>query len=103
MSDRLKQLQDFLLERPGDGFLRHALALEYVKLGQDDQALSTWIELLKDQPDYVGSYYHLGKLHERKQNLDEAESTYKKGIEAANAVGDRHAAGELNTALMLLD
>ena len=34
--------------------------------------------LIKDHPDYVGTYYHLGKLYEKNQEPDKAIETYKK-------------------------
>ena len=101
--DRKERLWAFLREHPEDLFTRHALAMEYIKEGDDGQAreLLEWV-LAKDSA-YIGSYYHLGKLLERQGDHSAAEAVYRRGIEAAGKAGDHHAMGELNTALILLD
>ena len=101
--DRKERLWAFLQEHPEDLFTRHALAMEYVKLGQDKEARELLEALLAKDPSYIGSYYHLGKLLERQGDLVAAEAVYRRGIEEAGKAGDRHAMGELNTALLLLD
>ena len=56
---------EFMKEKPGDSFVKHALALEYIKLGNDVEAGKLFITLLENDPGYIGSYYHLGKLRSR--------------------------------------
>ncbi len=87
-----------LQQQPKDSFLRHALALEYSKAGDDAAAQQLFEELLGDSPDYVGSYYHLGKLLERNSQPEQALAWYVKGMAAAEKAGDRHALGELRGA-----
>lgn len=94
-SPRLKQLLAFLEDNPKDAFLRFALAKEYEGLGVDDQALATYLQLVESDPSYVGTYYHLGKLYEKQEELDKAFHTYKKGMTVAKAAGDQHALSEL--------
>ena len=91
-------LKEYLLATPGDAFLQHALALEYIKLGDDAEARRTFEELLGREPGYVGSYYHLAKLLERTGEQSLAIEWYEKGMEAAKAAGDKHAYGELKSA-----
>lgn len=93
--ERIEKLKFFLQENPGDGFLKHALALQYVKMGDDIRAQNIWVELLEAQPDYVGSYYHLGKLYERKGEEQQAIKVYEKGMEMAKIANDNHAYNEL--------
>lgn len=97
--ERIEKIKAFLQENPGDSFLKHALALEYVKIGDDTTAQNVWEELLHSQPGYVGSYYHLAKLHERKGEEQRAINAYEKGMEIAKASGDNHAYNELRAAL----
>jgi Tfp pilus assembly protein PilF len=78
--ERIEQLKKFLEANPADSFLRHALALEYIKLGDDETARRIFEGLLADEPGYVGSYYHLGKLFERNDDNDKAIEWYQKGI-----------------------
>ena len=101
--DRKERLWAFLREHPEDLFTRHALAMEYIKTGDDKDARELLEEVLTRDPGYIGSYYHLGKLLERQGDSAGAEAVYQRGIEAATKAGDRHAAGELTTALNLLD
>lgn len=97
--DRIARIKEFLKDSPNDSFLKHALALEYIKLGDDNAARSLFEELLAFEPGYVGSYYHLGRLLERSGLPQEAIATYEKGMEMAKAAGDRHAYSELQAAL----
>ncbi|HVG41505.1 MAG TPA: hypothetical protein VM888_07820 [Chitinophagaceae bacterium] len=96
--DRIEKLKEFLATAPNDAFIMHALALEYVKKGEDDTAQELFVTLLKHHVNYVGSYYHLGKLLERKQNVDEALKVYEKGMQIAKEIGDNHAFSELKGA-----
>lgn len=96
--NRIEKLKEFLNTSPNDNFLRHALALEYVKLGNDAAARALFESILQESPDYVGSYYHLGKLYERNGETDAALSVYEKGIAEAKRVNNRHAYSELQAA-----
>ncbi|TAD82007.1 MAG: hypothetical protein EAY75_16855 [Bacteroidetes bacterium] len=96
--ERIHKLQTMLQQQPGDAFLQHALALELVKAGDDEAARQRFELLLQQQPDYLGSYYHLGKLLERQQQWQAALDTYTKGMAVAKAAGDRHSHAELEGA-----
>ena len=96
---RLEQLKQFLLNEPEDSFLKYAIATEYIKLEQLDKALNYFTELVTTDENYVGTYYHLGKLYEKLNRKDDAESTYKKGLMIARKAGNMHAASELQQAL----
>ncbi|MEL6717249.1 MAG: tetratricopeptide repeat protein [Bacteroidota bacterium] len=102
-SKRLTQIQQFLAETPNDPFLLFALAKEYEKLEQHEQAHSYYLRLTQEHPDYVGTYYHLGRLQVSFGQYEEALSTYEKGMEIAKAVGDRHAYAELAGAKMEIE
>ena len=97
--DRMAQIKSMLNDAPDDLFLKHALALEFVKRGNDEAARRLFEEILQANPDYTGSYYHLGKLYERQQQIHLAKETYQQGIAAASKEGDVHAANELRSAL----
>lgn len=102
-SNRLQQLLSLLNESPNDSFLLFAIAKEYEKAGDDPQALKYYQLLETTAPDYVGLYYHLGKLYERQGAYQTAFEKYNRGIEAARKAGDRHAEGELATARMIVE
>lgn len=97
--ERIEQIRQMLADAPEDLFLKHALALEYIKSEQDEKAQLLFEEILNTDPEYIGSYYHLGKLYERKRLGLRAGEIYEKGILMAMAAGDHHAAGELRSAL----
>lgn len=96
---RIEKLQEFLQATPGDSFLQHALALEFIKTGNDAEARRLFYNILENEPGYVGSYYHLGKLLERVSEFEEAVQVYQKGIAQAQAAGDQHSRMELQAAL----
>lgn len=98
--DRLEQLLQFHEEDPDDAFTRFAIAEEYRKRGQTKKALSFFEALVEEKPEYVGTYYHLGKLYERIDRTEEAIATYQKGIQAAQEQRDTHARSELQDALL---
>jgi Tfp pilus assembly protein PilF len=97
--NRIEQIHEFLKDRPGDPFLTHALALEYIKIEETLKARSLFEELLNRHPDYVGSYYHLAGLLAGMGEKEMAVEWYEKGMAAARAAGDRHALNELQNAL----
>ena len=94
-SDRLTQLLDFLKNSPGDAFILFAIAKEHEGLGNQEEALKHYLELTEKQPDYVGTYYHLGKLYEKQGAFEKAFSTYKTGMQVAKKMGDQHILSEL--------
>jgi Tfp pilus assembly protein PilF len=98
MVDRVEKLKEFLGQNPADSFVQHALALEYIKAGDDDAAQKLFEDILQREPTYVGSYYHLAKLFERNGNNEAAIKWYEKGMEAAKKAGENHAYNELRSA-----
>lgn len=96
--DRIAKIKEFLVANPADNFLRHALALEYMKLGEDAAARELFEAILTESPDYVGSYYHLAKLLEKMEEREQAIQWYEKGMAAAKQAGDNHAYSELQAA-----
>ncbi len=93
--NRIEKLQELLQKMPRDNFLRHALALEYIKLGNNADAKILFEAILNESPDYIGSYYHLGKLLERQGETSAAIEWYEKGLNAAKKANDNHAYNEL--------
>ena len=96
--ERIERLKAFLVTNPKDSFVKHALALEYIKLNDDVQAKALFEEVLQNDPNYIGSYYHLGKLLERSSDAPGALAIYEKGMQKAQELGERHAYGELRGA-----
>lgn len=97
---RLEQLQKYLADQPNDAFLLFAIAKEYEGLGDKQHALNHYLTLRETTPQYVGLYYHLGKLYERLGESEQALATYKKGMIVAKQEKDMHAYNELAGAKM---
>ena len=93
--DRIEKLKEFLQAKPDDSFVQHALALEYVKLGDDEQARNLFENILTRDANYIGSYYHLGKLFEKMDRREEAIKWYEQGLLKSKEAGDNHAYNEL--------
>lgn len=100
--ERLKSLFDLLKNNEKDSFLNFAIAQEYLTMGNKKEALIYFEKLLANDPDYIGTYYHLGKLYEEfgKNNL--AINTYQKGLKITRQQKDMHAHQELESALSLI-
>ena len=98
MSDRIEKLKSFLKDSPKDCFLNHALALEYVKTGDEENARSYFETNLTNDAGYVATYYHFAKLLERIGQREQAIKIYETGMEQAKAAKDMHSYSELQSA-----
>lgn len=96
--DRLKQLQEFLLTDPKDPFLWYALAMEFHNGSAYQDAIKHYKYLLEHFPDYIGTYYHFGRLYLETNDIPNALNIYKKGIYIAKKSKDTHALRELKEA-----
>ncbi|MCS6928099.1 MAG: tetratricopeptide repeat protein [Saprospiraceae bacterium] len=103
MSERLRQLITFWQANPTDAFLLFAIAKEYEKAGNDAEALAWYERLRSTDPQYLGLYYHLGRLYERLGRLPEAIETYRTGMRLARESGDAHTWSEINAARLEID
>ncbi|SET13814.1 tetratricopeptide repeat protein [Hymenobacter actinosclerus] len=95
---RLQQLLAFYEDDPSDAFTIYALATEYRET-EPETAMRYYQTLLDQHPDYVGTYYHAGKMLQHLQKPDEAEKVYQKGLRVARKAGQLHAASEIQQAL----
>jgi Tfp pilus assembly protein PilF len=100
--DRLDTLLSFLEMDPDDLFTRFAIAMEHAKHGNDAEAERWFLDILKRDERYIGVYYHLGGVYERRDSVFEAKNIYTRGIGLARSMGEHHAASELEAALLEL-
>ncbi len=96
MTDRLKQLQQFLTEDPTDPFNLYALALEYQKVNIL-KAKEIFDQLLKEHEDYIPTYYHAGNLHLNLNLIQEAKAILEKGISKAKQKNELKAMREMQS------
>ena len=102
MKSRIEQLQAFLKDDINDSFLRYGLALEYVRVKENDTAKDCFLKLIKDDENYIASYYQLGKLYESLNEVEIAMRIYKNGIEIAQKMENRKTLIELQEAYNML-
>lgn len=100
--DRLDTLRSFLDIDPDDLFTRFAIAMEYVKRGDDAEAERWFLDILNRDERYVGVYYHLGGVYEHRGSMETAKAVYTRGIQLARSMGEHHTASELEAALLEL-
>jgi tetratricopeptide (TPR) repeat protein len=96
---RIDLLKGFLQDNPNDSFSRYALALEFVKLNQLDDARREFETVRDNDPDYLATYYQLGQLFTQLGLRHEAEKTFRTGITVAVKQRDSHTQSELEAAL----
>lgn len=99
---KIKQLARQIKNNPGDSFSKFALALEFRKEGEFKNARILFEDILSSDPDYVGVYYHLGKLYEALDRLNDAKELYQKGILIADKQQKSRTKKELKEALQQL-
>ncbi len=95
--ERIKQLELFHQEDPNDPFVIYALATEHL-VSNKSKSRELFDLLLKDHPDYIGTYYHAAALYAELGEKEKAENIYKEGISKAEKLKDHHALKELKSA-----
>lgn len=100
---RKQQIEDMLAEEPDDVELRYMLAMEYVSEGDDKGAVRCFEDLLARTGDYPPAFHQCGRALHRLGRLGEARAVLERGISAALAKGDQHAAGEMQDLLENLE
>ena len=97
--ERIAKLKALLELDPNDSFSRYALALEFVAIDKNAEALTLLENLLQRDSSYVAAYQQLGYLYQKLRRSEEAVSAFRRGIEIAAQQGDHHAQSEMQDAL----
>jgi tetratricopeptide (TPR) repeat protein len=98
-SPRIEILKQLLAQDPTSSFARYGLAMEFVKSGALEDAVSEFEAILNADPAYSAAYFHGGQTLEKLGRLDEARDFYRRGIGATH---DPHARSEMQAALDIL-
>jgi predicted Zn-dependent protease len=86
-----------LVGTPRDGaLLRFSLGNEYVKLGDHGNAIAHLREAVARDPEYSAAWKLLGRALAETNAPAEALEVYRRGIEVAQARGDKQAAKEMS-------
>ena len=100
---RIPRLEQIIVDNPNDTFCLFALAKEYEKENMLDKSLQLFEKLLVVDEDYIGAYYHLGKVYEQLKEIKKALNIYEAGIQIAKKLNDMHALSELQNSKMNLE
>ncbi len=103
MSNRLELIAEMLEKNPDDTFLNYAAALEHKSNDEPKKAIKIFKKIVDQDPEYLPTYYQLGKLLEGQGKTEHAIEVYKKGAVLARQKNDLKAMGELSEALLILD
>ncbi|MEX2573204.1 MAG: hypothetical protein WD317_02865 [Balneolaceae bacterium] len=106
MSENKKNIQrlaGYVSKNPDDSFSKFALALELLKNNQGGKALVLFESIYERDPDYLGIYYHLGKLYQDLHRGIKAETCFREGIDLAEKQNERQTLSELKEALRMLE
>jgi tetratricopeptide (TPR) repeat protein len=103
MENRKKWIENMLQSQPNDPFLWYALALEHQKEENYPTTIEIFEKLVQKHPDYLPTFYQLGKAYEIIGEQEKAVDTFLEGKRLAKKNGDLKAAGELSEALMMHD
>lgn len=96
---KVSRLAKAIKKDPEDIFSKFALALELLKEGRVKKAQILFEAVLRQDPEYLGVYYHLGKLYQSIGMYDEALKLYETGIEQASKNNEIRTKSELYEAI----
>jgi len=95
-SSRIEKIQAMLVDEPTDTFLRYSLAMEQEKIGQHEASEQGLRGLMADEPPYVPAFFMLGQHLAKRDQVNDARSVLRDGIEQARRQKNDHAAGEMS-------
>ncbi len=99
---KISKLAAFLKKNPRGSFSKFALALELLKQNDVNKAKLLFESIREQDPDYLGVYYHLGKLYGQIGLLEQARDLFLEGIELAKKQQNHRTEIELKDALELI-
>ena len=97
--ERIEQIKEMLGDDPKDPFLHYALGLELAKKKNYQEAMTSFLQTIKLDENYVAAYYQLGILYIEIDIIDVARTYIDKGIEKAQVKKDFKAKVELEELL----
>ncbi|CAN5249370.1 tetratricopeptide repeat protein [soil metagenome] len=86
-----------------DALLRFSLGGEYLKAGDPERAIQHLERAAELDPQYSAAWKLLGKAAGQAGHDERAADAYRRGIEVAEAKGDRQAAREMQVFLRRLE
>lgn len=102
MSSRLERIEAMLADEPDDVFLRYSLAMELAKLGRHEESLQKLSDLTLHAPPYVPAFFMAAQQLVDLDEVSQARTFLRDGIEQACEQGELHAAAEMREYLAML-
>jgi len=102
-NSRLTQLLALLSKQPQEVFLHYAIASEYKKEQNWEEAVFWFQKTLQLDPSYLAAYYQMAEAFEANEQRDAAKKAYEVGIIYAQAAKDLKSISEFKNALMNLE
>lgn len=99
MNKRLELLIKMVQSGTADSFAHYALALEYKKEQQFEDALEAFTLLRAKDPRYLPMYLMAGQLLNTLGRTEQAQDWLRAGMELAETQGNSQALGELQSEL----
>lgn len=96
--DRIETLRA-LAEKKQKPLHWYGLAMELRAAGRLREALEVFQRVHGIDAAYVPAYFMRAQVHEELDEIEEARAALERGIEAAVAAGDEHAASEMRSML----
>jgi Tfp pilus assembly protein PilF len=97
--DRAATLRQFLETNPNDSFARYGLAMEHVRAGDAQAAISEFQKLVEINPDYTAAFQMAAQTLTKIGRNQEAKGWLERGIACATRTGDSHARAEMQAML----
>lgn len=99
---KISRLAKNVKRDPADTFSKFALALELLKIDGVERAQLLFEAILKQDPEYLGVYYHLGKLYQSRGMYEKAEEMFTDGLKLAEKKNEIRTKSELSEAIIQL-
>ncbi len=98
MKSRIQEIIEMINNDPDDPFLHYALALEYMKGDQIDEAGKKLSHLLSAFADYLPVYYQAAHFYYYHGDTEKAKETFEQGIRLAEKQSEDKTLKELRSA-----
>lgn len=102
-AERIRSLEALLARGPDSALLRFSLGTECLGAGDAAAALAHLRRAVEQDPAYSAAWKLLGRAATEAGDTAGAASAYRRGIEVAEAKGDRQAAKEMRVFLRRLE
>lgn len=103
MSDRLVRLEAMYEKDSTDAFCAYGIAMEHLKMGRPQEAVTWFDKAIQNDPDHAYSYYHKVRALSELGEIAKVRQTLARGLESAQRTGDGHAAEELRALAETVD